>query len=58
VVDDARPLGWIGIDEQTVLISQSGSTWRVAGRGLVRIFAAGIDEPMVVARAGETIQLP
>lgn len=58
VVDDARPLGWIGIDEQTLLSGTPGATWRVAGRGMVRVFAPGSGAPITQAHAGDGVQLP
>jgi len=57
-VDGTRPLAWIGIDEQTLLIGQPGSAWRVAGRGRVRVFTPGVEAPALEAHAGETVQLP
>lgn len=58
VVDGVRPLGWIGIDEQTLLIGETRSGWRVAGRGTVHVFAPRSAEPAHEARQGETIRLP
>lgn len=58
VVDGARPLGWIGIVEQTVLIGRPEGAWRVAGRGSVHVFAAGVEAQVAEARSGQAIQLP
>ena len=34
---DGRPLSWLGIDEQTLVIGRPGREWRVAGRGRARV---------------------
>ena len=57
-IDGDRELRWIGIDEQSILIGRPGSSWRVGGRGSVRVFEAGTDVPAWQSQAGEPIELP
>jgi cyanophycinase-like exopeptidase len=35
-----RPLSWLGLDEQTLVIGRPGREWRVAGRGRARVIPA------------------
>lgn len=55
-----RPLTWLGLDEQTLVIGRPGDAthggeWRVAGAGRARVFRPGPGTPGVSAGAGETI---
>lgn len=57
VVEDGRPLAWIGIDEQTVVIGRPGETWSVAGRGRVHLVPVGAREPALVAGPGAAVPI-
>ncbi len=57
VVDGAQPLTWVGIDEQTLVLGRPGEPWRIAGRGVVRLFLPGMVQPERLAGAGATIDL-
>ncbi|MEO5965007.1 MAG: Type 1 glutamine amidotransferase-like domain-containing protein [Candidatus Limnocylindrales bacterium] len=53
--DGARPLAWLGIDEQTLVIGRPGGEWRVAGRGRGHVIpAAGATRS---AGSGELLDL-
>ena len=57
VVEDGRPLAWIGIDEQTLVIGRPGATWAVAGRGRVHLVPVGAREPALVAGPGAAVPI-
>ena len=55
--DGERPVSWLGIDEQTLVIGRPGGPWRVAGRGHVRVLGPDGDE-LAAAADGEAIAIP
>ena len=57
IVEDGRPLAWIGIDEQTLVIGRPGESWSVAGRGRVHVVPLGAREPALVAGPGAAIPI-
>ena len=57
IVEDGRPLAWIGIDEQTLVIGRPGETWSVAGRGRVHLVPVGAREPALVAGPGAAVPI-
>ena len=52
-----RPLSWLGLDEQTMVIGQRGREWRVAGRGRVRVIPAPGGGPTRSAGPGELLEV-
>ncbi|HET7703039.1 MAG TPA: Type 1 glutamine amidotransferase-like domain-containing protein [Candidatus Limnocylindrales bacterium] len=62
-LDDLAPggIGYLGLDEQTGVISEPGAggvrSWRVAGPGAAWWFTRGSDEPLV-GQDGDLLRLP
>ncbi|HEY4189161.1 MAG TPA: Type 1 glutamine amidotransferase-like domain-containing protein [Candidatus Limnocylindrales bacterium] len=57
VVEAGRPLAWIGIDEQTLVMGRPGETWSVAGRGRIHVVPVGALEPALVAGPGAAVPI-
>jgi cyanophycinase-like exopeptidase len=53
-----KPLTWLGLDEQTLVIGRPGEPWTVAGAGCAHVIAPGSDALEQTAAAGGRITLP
>lgn len=56
-VGGARPLAWLGLDEQTLVIGRPGEQWTVAGTGRAHMAPAGTGAPATSAGPGDNLHL-
>lgn len=56
-VEWRRPLTWIGLDEQTLVIGRPGEPWTVAGRGRAHVLAPGRNAVAASAGPGSTVTI-